>query len=50
MQHLPLLGQLTEAQAKASAQALSLQQLALNGELNLDFLNQGGTFNFSGFR
>ena len=50
MQHLPLLGQLTEAQAKASAQALSLQQLAPNGELNLEFLNQGGTFNFSGLR
>ena len=50
MQHLPLLGQLTEAQNKASAQALAFQQLAPNGELELEFFNQGGTINFSGLR
>ena len=48
MQHLPLLGQLTEAQAKASAQALSLHEFAPNGELDLEFFNKGGTFNFGG--
>ena len=50
MQHLPLLGQLIEAQTKASAQALSFQQLAPNGELDLEFFNKGGTLNFSGLR
>ena len=50
MQHLPLLGQLIEAQTKASAQALALSQLAPNGELDLEFFNNGGTINFSGLR
>lgn len=50
MQHLPVLGQLIEAQTKASAQALSFQQLAPNGELNLEFFNKGGTLDFSGLR
>ena len=47
MQHLPLVGQLIEAQAKASAQAQSLQHLAPGGDLDLEFFNEGGTFNFS---
>ena len=48
MQHLPLLGQLIDAHAKAEqAQALSLQHLAPGGDLDLEFFNQGGTFNFS---
>ena len=47
MQHLPLVGQLIEAQTKASAQALSLQHLAPGGDLDLEFFNKGGTFNFS---
>ena len=50
MQHLPLLGQLTEAQAKASAQALSLHEIAPNGELDLEFFNKGGTFNFGAMK
>ena len=44
MQHLPLLGQLIEAHAKS---ATALQHLAPGGELDLEFLNDGGTFNFS---
>ncbi len=44
MQHLPLLGQLIEAHAKT---ATALQSLAPGGELDLEFLNDGGTFNFS---
>ena len=48
MQHLPVLGQLIDAQSKASAQASALQQLAPNGELDLEFLNKGGTISFAG--
>ena len=53
MQHLPLLGQMIEAHSKAEASAESqsqtaLQQLASNGELDIEFLNKGGTFNFAG--
>jgi len=48
MQHLPLLGQLTEAHVKASAQALSLQHLAPNGDLDLEFFNKDGTISFAG--
>ena len=47
MQHLPLVGQLIEAQTKASAQARSLQHLAPGGDLDLEFFNKGGTFSFS---
>lgn len=50
MQHLPLVGQLIEAQAKASAQELALAQLAPNGDLDLEFFNKGGTINFAGLR
>lgn len=49
MQHLPLLGQMIEAHSKAATQAqTALQQLAPNGELDIEFLNKGGTFNFAG--
>ena len=50
MQHLPLLGQLIDAQKKASDRALALQQLAPNGELELEFFNKGGTIDFSSLR
>lgn len=49
MQHLPLLGQMIEAHGKAAAQSQSaLQQLGPGGELDIEFLNKGGTFNFAG--
>lgn len=49
MQHLPMLGQMIEAHSKAAAQVKSsLQQLGPNGELDIEFLNKGGTFNFAG--
>jgi hypothetical protein len=47
-QHLPLLAQLAEAHAKAAAQALALQSLAPDGELNLEFFNNSGTISFAG--
>lgn len=50
MQHLPALGQLIDAQNKASARAFALQQLAPNGELELEFFNKGGTIDFSSLR
>ena len=50
MQHVPLLGQLIDAQNKASARALALHQLAPNGELDLEFFNKGGTIDFSNLR
>ena len=50
MQHLPLLGQLIEAQVQASKQALSFQLLAPNGVLDLEFFNKGGTLDFSALR
>ena len=50
MQHLSLLGQLIEAQAKASKQSLAFQQLAPGGELDLEFFNKGGTLDFSALR
>lgn len=48
MQHLPLLGQMIEAHTKAAAQSQALQQLAPNGELDLEFLNNHGTISFAG--
>lgn len=47
-QHLPLLGQLAEAHAKAAAQAEAAQNLVANGELNLEFFNNSGTISFAG--
>jgi len=48
MQHLPLLGGLIEAHAKAAAQALVAQRIAPDGNLDLEFLNQNGTISFAG--
>lgn len=48
MQHLPMLGQMIEAHSKAAQAQSSLQQLGPNGELDIEFLNKGGTFNFAG--
>ena len=53
MQHLPVLGQLLDAQNKAAAASApeqALQQLAPDGELEIEFFNKGGTINFSGLR
>ena len=49
MQHLPFLGQLIDAHTRAEqAQAQSLEHLAPNGELNLEFFNKAGTISFAG--
>ena len=49
MQHLPMLGQLIDAHAKAEqAQVQPPEHLAPGGNFDLEFLNKGGTFNFSG--
>ena len=48
MQHLPMLGQLIKIHTKAVVQATSLQQLAPNGDLDLDFLTKNGTISFAG--
>ena len=50
MQHLPLLGGLIEAHAKAAAQALVAQRIAPDGNLDLEFLNQNGTISFAGLK
>lgn len=53
MQHLPVLGQLAEAHAKATAAleaAKANQSIVQKGELNMEFLNNEGTLNFGGFR
>ena len=47
IQHLPLLGQLTDKQKAASAQMSPLHTLSSDGTLDLEFFNKGGTFNFS---
>lgn len=49
MQHLPMLGSLLEARAKAAVQQQAAQQLAPRGELDLEFLNKGGTIDFGAF-
>ena len=50
MQHLPILGQLAEAHAKAELAAAEASKLiAQNGELNIDFLNKNDTLSFGGF-
>lgn len=48
MQHLSVLGQLAQAHARAHAQAAPapVVPLAPQGDLDLEFLNQGGTINF----
>ncbi len=50
MQHLPILGQLAEAHAKADkAAAEAAQSIAQNGELKMEFLNKNETLSFTGF-
>lgn len=49
MQHLPLLGKLVEAHAKAEAKAAQFVP-ELGKDLDLSFLSDGGTLNFDGFR
>ncbi|MBP7780187.1 MAG: hypothetical protein KA045_01460, partial [Burkholderiaceae bacterium] len=50
MQHLSILGQLAEAHAKAEqAAAEAANNIAHNGELNMEFLNKNETLSFSGF-
>lgn len=44
MQHLPLLGELAQVHAKAVQPAAPM----VGGELDLEFLNQGGTISFGG--
>ena len=48
MQHLQMLGQLAAAHANANAQAQSQQALPTtpSGEIDLEFLNHGGTLSF----
>lgn len=51
MQHLPILGELAKAHAQAEqAAAEAAKKIEANGELNLEFLNQGDSLNFGGFR
>lgn len=45
MQHLPVLGQIAQARAKADAAKEAFMQ-PLSGELDLEFLNKGGTISF----
>ena len=47
IQHLPLLGQLTDKQKTAAGQMNSLHSLAPDGTLDLEVFSKGGTFNFS---
>lgn len=51
MQHLPVLGELAEAHARLAKEAqerAQAQPIVKNGELDLEFLNKGGTLNLSG--
>lgn len=48
MQHLPVLGQLAAAHAQAAQQAAP--PLPQKAELDIEFLKQGDTLNFGGFR
>lgn len=50
MQHLPLLGQLADAHAKAEKEAAEAVAITRNGELSIDFLNSNDTMSFGGFR
>ena len=50
IQHLPILGQLADAHAKAEQAAAEASKLITqNGELNIDFLNKNETLSFGGF-
>ena len=46
MQHLQTLGKLAEAHASAKAQSQAALPTSPNGELDLEFLNNGGTISF----
>ena len=46
MQHLPLLGQLAQAQAQAQRKAAQALPTTPSGELDLSFLSNNGTFSF----
>lgn len=46
MQHLSTLGTLAQAHAEAEKARLAQASLAKNGELNLGFMNDSGTFSF----
>ena len=46
MQHLQVLGRLTEAHAQVAAQAMAATNIAASGELDLEFMNKGGTISF----
>ena len=48
MQHLPVLGQLAEAHAKASEKALAAQKFMSGNDLDLSFFNKNGTISFAG--
>lgn len=51
MQHLPVLGQLADAHAKAAAQAAATAtSVTKKGEMNLEFLKKNTSIDFSGFR
>lgn len=47
MQHLPTLGTLAQAHAKAEKDRLAQESWSQGSELNLGFMNDGGTFSFS---
>lgn len=49
MQHLPALGELTAAHAKAAAQAAAAQIAKGSGELNLELFKKNDSISFSGF-
>ena len=50
MQHLPVLGELTGAHAKMAAQAAATKNIMASGDLDLGFLNKGGTISFGNLR
>ena len=49
MQHLPTLGELTAAHAKAEAQAAAARIVTGSGELNLDLFKKNDSISFNGF-
>ena len=49
MQHLPTLGELTAAHARAEAQAAAAQTVTASGELNLELFKKNDSISFNGF-
>lgn len=49
MQHLPALGELTAAHARAEAQAAAAQTVTAAGELNLELFKKNDSISFNGF-